>query len=172
MGFRWLYITVIDGEACSNCANKYNDSPNTSWCAIITFSSMTNEFQVCLLLGFYNFWFQIAEDYSHCEFLLRLPGYCPSKLFEMPFCLVSFNFLTLHSIFVDMEIKSVNMYPLVPAFRDVIDVPLVVRRIHKSRSEVWTSQLGFYFLGSILPHFVVNLWTFASSGEERTWNWR
>nr|CAD1825412.1 unnamed protein product [Ananas comosus var. bracteatus] len=44
---------------------------------------------------------QIAEDYSHCEFLLRLPGYCP-----------------------------------MPAFRDVIDVPLVVRRIHKSRSEV------------------------------------
>jgi hypothetical protein len=21
---------------------------------------------------------QIAEDYSHCEILLRLPGYCPS----------------------------------------------------------------------------------------------
>lgn len=21
---------------------------------------------------------QIAEDYSHCEFLIRLPGYCPS----------------------------------------------------------------------------------------------
>lgn len=44
---------------------------------------------------------QIAEDYSHCKFLLRLPGYCP-----------------------------------MPAFRDVIDVPLVVRRLHKSRSEV------------------------------------
>ncbi|KAL6985073.1 D-arabinose 1-dehydrogenase (NAD(P)(+)) [Sarracenia purpurea var. burkii] len=43
---------------------------------------------------------QIAEDYSHCEFLIRLPGYCP-----------------------------------MPAFRDVIDVPLVVRRLHKSRSE-------------------------------------
>ncbi|KAJ0985195.1 hypothetical protein J5N97_003551 [Dioscorea zingiberensis] len=49
---------------------------------------------------------QIAEDYSHCEFLLRLPGYCP-----------------------------------MPAFRDVIDVPLVVRRIHKSRSEV-RKELG------------------------------
>ncbi|KAK9097576.1 hypothetical protein Sjap_023073 [Stephania japonica] len=36
---------------------------------------------------------QIAEDYSHCEFLIRLPGYCP-----------------------------------MPAFRDVFDVPLVVRR--------------------------------------------
>lgn len=23
---------------------------------------------------------QIAEDYSHCEFLIRLPGYCPSML--------------------------------------------------------------------------------------------
>nr|GMC61301.1 L-arabinokinase-like isoform X1 [Ipomoea batatas] len=43
---------------------------------------------------------QIAEDYSHCEFLIRLPGYCP-----------------------------------MPAFRDVIDVPLVVRRLHKSRAE-------------------------------------
>uniref|UniRef100_A0A0E0CFF0 GHMP kinase N-terminal domain-containing protein n=1 Tax=Oryza meridionalis TaxID=40149 RepID=A0A0E0CFF0_9ORYZ len=49
---------------------------------------------------------QIAEDYSHCEFLLRLPGYCP-----------------------------------MPAFRDVIDVPLVVRRLHKSRSEV-RKELG------------------------------
>uniref|UniRef100_A0A7N0U826 L-arabinokinase n=1 Tax=Kalanchoe fedtschenkoi TaxID=63787 RepID=A0A7N0U826_KALFE len=49
---------------------------------------------------------QIAEDYSHCEFLIRLPGYCP-----------------------------------MPAFRDVIDVPLVVRRLHKSRKEV-REQLG------------------------------
>ncbi|KAG2699808.1 hypothetical protein I3760_07G206200 [Carya illinoinensis] len=44
---------------------------------------------------------EIAEDYSHCEFLIRLPGYCP-----------------------------------MPAFRDVIDVPLVVRRLHRSRKEV------------------------------------
>ncbi|KAL9339832.1 hypothetical protein Peur_068847 [Populus x canadensis] len=43
---------------------------------------------------------QIAEDYSHCEFLIRLPGYCP-----------------------------------MPAFRDVLDVPLVVRGLHKSRAE-------------------------------------
>lgn len=49
---------------------------------------------------------QIAEDYSHCEFLIRLPGYCP-----------------------------------MPAFRDVIDVPLVVRRLHKSRKEA-RKQLG------------------------------
>ncbi|KAG0479556.1 hypothetical protein HPP92_010414, partial [Vanilla planifolia] len=49
---------------------------------------------------------QIAEDYSHCEFLLRLPGYCP-----------------------------------MPAFRDVIDLPLVVRRLHKSREEV-RKELG------------------------------
>ncbi|KAG0470682.1 hypothetical protein HPP92_017382 [Vanilla planifolia] len=49
---------------------------------------------------------QIAEDYSHCELLLRLPGYCP-----------------------------------MPAFRDVIDVPLVVRRLHKSRAEV-RKELG------------------------------
>ncbi|XP_022881415.1 L-arabinokinase-like isoform X2 [Olea europaea var. sylvestris] len=49
---------------------------------------------------------QIAEDYSHCEFLIRLPGYCP-----------------------------------MPAFRDSIDVPLVVRRLHKSREEV-RKELG------------------------------
>ncbi|KAG8491107.1 hypothetical protein CXB51_014251 [Gossypium anomalum] len=49
---------------------------------------------------------QIAEDYSHSEFLIRLPGYCP-----------------------------------MPAFRDVIDVPLVVRRLHKSRKEV-RKELG------------------------------
>ncbi|KAA0053429.1 L-arabinokinase [Cucumis melo var. makuwa] len=49
---------------------------------------------------------QIAEDYSHCEFLIRLPGYCP-----------------------------------MPAFRDVVDVPLVVRRLHKQRKEV-RKELG------------------------------
>ncbi|KAJ0911319.1 putative L-arabinokinase [Helianthus annuus] len=49
---------------------------------------------------------QIAEDYSHCELLIRLPGYSP-----------------------------------MPAFRDVIDVPLVVRRLHKSRKEV-RSEMG------------------------------
>uniref|UniRef100_A0A2P2MS76 Uncharacterized protein n=1 Tax=Rhizophora mucronata TaxID=61149 RepID=A0A2P2MS76_RHIMU len=49
---------------------------------------------------------QIAEDYSHCEFLIRLPGYCP-----------------------------------MPVFHDVVDVPLVVRRLHKSRKEV-RKELG------------------------------
>lgn len=49
---------------------------------------------------------QIAEDYSHCLFLLRLPGYCP-----------------------------------MPAFRDVIDVPLVVRKARRSREEV-RKELG------------------------------
>ncbi|KAL0344948.1 UNVERIFIED_CONTAM: L-arabinokinase [Sesamum radiatum] len=44
---------------------------------------------------------QIAEDYSHCDFLIRLPGYCP-----------------------------------MPAFSDAVDVPLVVRKLHKSRAEV------------------------------------
>jgi len=33
------------------------------------------------------------------------------------------------------------MFSAVPAFRDVIDVPLVVRRLHKSRSEV-RKELG------------------------------
>ncbi|KAL6603262.1 hypothetical protein ACP70R_043623 [Stipagrostis hirtigluma subsp. patula] len=49
---------------------------------------------------------QIVEDYSHCDIVLRLPGYCP-----------------------------------MPAFRDVIDVPLVVRGLRKSRSEV-RKELG------------------------------
>ncbi|AQK66874.1 L-arabinokinase [Zea mays] len=49
---------------------------------------------------------QIAEDYSHCDILLRLPGYGP-----------------------------------MPAFRNVIDVPLVVRGLRKSRSEV-RKELG------------------------------
>jgi L-arabinokinase len=49
---------------------------------------------------------QIAEDYSHCQFLIRLPGYCP-----------------------------------MPAFRDVVDVPLVVRSRHRTRQEV-RKELG------------------------------
>lgn len=49
---------------------------------------------------------QIAEDYSHAEFLLRLPGYCP-----------------------------------MPAFRDTIDVPLVVRKPQRSKAQV-RKELG------------------------------
>ncbi|KAG0616552.1 hypothetical protein M758_5G124600 [Ceratodon purpureus] len=44
---------------------------------------------------------QIAEDYSHALFLIRLPGYCP-----------------------------------MPAFRDAVDVPLVVRDVRRSRKQV------------------------------------
>lgn len=38
---------------------------------------------IVLLFDFYSIltrapMIQIAEDYSHCEFLIRLPGYCPS----------------------------------------------------------------------------------------------
>ncbi|KAK4389063.1 L-arabinokinase [Sesamum angolense] len=82
--------------------------------------SVCHQFQICYdhlnLIGSWDFIYaeyvmaaghhhrsivwQIAEDYSHCEFLIRLPGYCP-----------------------------------MPAFRDAIDVPLVVR-LHKSRDEV------------------------------------
>jgi hypothetical protein len=49
---------------------------------------------------------QVAEDYSHYDFLLQLPIYCP-----------------------------------MPTFRDVIDVPLVVRRWHMFRSSV-RKELG------------------------------
>ncbi|KAL5974204.1 D-arabinose 1-dehydrogenase (NAD(P)(+)) [Asimina triloba] len=69
---------------------------------------------------------QIADDYSHCEVLLRLPGYCP-----------------------------------MPAFRDVIDVPLVVRRLHKSRAEV-RKELG---VGDD-----VKLVLFNFGGQQAGWN--
>lgn len=35
-------------------------------------------FSFFYLANYYLVFLQIAEDYSHCEFLLRLPGYCPS----------------------------------------------------------------------------------------------
>ncbi|KAI5659279.1 hypothetical protein M9H77_28072 [Catharanthus roseus] len=64
--------------------------------------------QYVMAAGYHNrsiIW-QIAEDYSHAELLIRLPGYCP-----------------------------------MPAFRDVVDAPLVVRRLLKSRAEV-RKELG------------------------------
>ncbi|KAJ4959558.1 hypothetical protein NE237_026669 [Protea cynaroides] len=69
---------------------------------------------------------QIAEDYSHCEFLIRLPGYCP-----------------------------------MPAFRDVIDVPLVVRRLHKYRAEIRT-ELG---IGDDVKVVIFNF-----GGQPAGWN--
>ncbi|KAK6927776.1 Galactokinase, N-terminal domain [Dillenia turbinata] len=69
---------------------------------------------------------QIAEDYSHCEFLIRLPGYCP-----------------------------------MPAFRDVIDVPLVVRRLHKTRKEV-RRELG---IGEDVKLVIFNF-----GGQPAGWN--
>ncbi|XP_042452816.1 L-arabinokinase-like, partial [Zingiber officinale] len=69
---------------------------------------------------------QIAEDYSHCDLLLRLPGYCP-----------------------------------MPAFRDLIDVPLVVRRLRKSRSEV-RKELG---IGDDVKVLIFNF-----GGQPAGWN--
>lgn len=69
---------------------------------------------------------QIAEDYSHCEFLIRLPGYCP-----------------------------------MPAFRDVMDVPLVVRRLHKCRKEV-RKELG---IGDDVKVVILNF-----GGQPGGWN--
>ncbi|GKU87540.1 hypothetical protein SLEP1_g1930 [Rubroshorea leprosula] len=69
---------------------------------------------------------QIAEDYSHCEFLIRLPGYCP-----------------------------------MPAFRDVIDAPLVVRRVHKPRKEV-RKELG---IGEDVKLVILNF-----GGQPAGWN--
>lgn len=76
---------------------------------------------------------QIAEDYSHCEFLIRLPGYCPSILMSY-FTLwmsESFSAFILCEYFLTCLMNSV-----VPAFRDATDVPLVVRTLHRTREEV------------------------------------
>ena len=57
----------------------------------------------------------------------------------------------------------------VPVFRDAIDVPLVVRKLHKSKKEVLTNlseALAFHDL-------VSNLGTYEYlffKGEERTWS--
>lgn len=96
---------------------------------------------------------QIAEDYSHCEFLIRLPGYCPSTLLHyiplaLSFCLPS-TVVSMHThtyIYISgagsqlIDFLSHGSWIAVPAFRDVIDVPLVVRRLHKSREEVWNRK--------------------------------
>ncbi|TMW88487.1 hypothetical protein EJD97_018509 [Solanum chilense] len=70
---------------------------------------------------------QIAEDYSHCEFVIRLPGYCP-----------------------------------MPAFRDVIDVPLVVRRLHKTREK----PAGWKLKKEYLPEGWICLVCGASEDQE------
>ncbi|KAF9660616.1 hypothetical protein SADUNF_SadunfUnG0007900 [Salix dunnii] len=108
---------------------------------------------------------QIAEDYSHCEFLISLTGFCPSMLVHvrmiptldldiqcfnnpMSLCLFSLelrvddvealiemsfgekeHFLAALKILIWLSSVSV------PAFRDVIDVPLVVRGLHKTHKE-------------------------------------
>ncbi|XP_020691925.1 L-arabinokinase isoform X2 [Dendrobium catenatum] len=80
---------AVDARIRSICVTNF------SWDFIYAEYIMTEGFQ------HHSIVWQIAEDYSHCEFVIRLPGYSP-----------------------------------MPAFRDAIDVPLVVRRVHKSRSEV------------------------------------
>ena len=51
------------------------------------------------------------------------------------------------------------MFSAVPAFRDVIDVPLVVRRLHKSRSEVCIScwRVVFYKFNPLLAFYVSSI---------------
>lgn len=63
-------------------------------CRLDSYLSQFNQFIGCLqsivvsgtqvlLHSEVIFWMmQIAEDYSHCEFLIRLPGYCPSTHFN------------------------------------------------------------------------------------------
>lgn len=69
---------------------------------------------------------QIAEDYSYAQFLVRLPGYCP-----------------------------------MPAFRDAIDVPLVVRKAQKSREEV-RKELGISDEDKLL--------LFNFGGQDASWS--
>lgn len=81
---------------------------------------------------------QIAEDYAHCEFLIRLPGYCPSM-----WILLLNNCLTLSICSTGLVFKVINMICgisifVVPAFRDLVDVPLVVRKLQKSPNEVFS----------------------------------
>jgi hypothetical protein len=58
----------------------------------------------------------------------------------------------------------------VPAFRDVIDVPLVVRRLHKSRSEVCMILIESVILQLYKqPTFLFSdLYAFHVSGEKGT----
>lgn len=91
---------------------------------------------------------QIAEDYSHCQFLIRLPGYCPSifskQLLFSPSCYFFFfvaiynigSIFIIHYFFLFVIFACMRLAYAVPAFRDVVDVPLVVRRLHKTRQEV------------------------------------
>jgi len=66
------------------------------------------------------------------------------------------------------------VYLAVPAFRDVIDVPLVVRRLHRSRKEVLAHKT---LLNSSLHYSINNAFFFFFSsngflvvGEEGAWN--
>lgn len=87
---------------------------------------------------------QIAEDYSHCQFLIRLPGYCPSIFqdncfFPLPATLYIYIYrfiFTNHCLFLILISAYMRFASSVPAFRDVVDAPLVVRRLHKTRQEV------------------------------------
>ncbi|TKY58252.1 L-arabinokinase protein [Spatholobus suberectus] len=98
-----LVVSDVVPVACQAAADAGIRSvcvTNFSWDFIYA------EYVMAAGLHYRSIVWQIAEDYSHCEFLIRLPGYCP-----------------------------------MPAFRDVIDVPLVVRRLHKSAKEV-RKELG------------------------------
>lgn len=64
------------------------------------------------------------------------------------------------------------VYLAVPAFRDVIDVPLVVRRLHRSRKEVLAHKT---LLNPSLHYSINNALYFFSNGflvvgEKGAWN--
>lgn len=57
-----------------------------------------------------------------------------------------------------------------PAFRDVIDVPLVVRRLHRSRKEVLVSKSSCEVLQLLDLAGVYMFTVFLDIGEEGTRN--
>lgn len=92
----------------------------------------------------FHLFIQIAEDYSHCDILLRLPGYTPSKL-KFNSCSPFYFLKKLKAQFPAIIENRMVFLSVVPAFRDVIDVPLVVRGLRKSRSEVCVLLLEYRY---------------------------
>ena len=113
-------------------------------------------------------------------FSLRVPN-TPPRVLSKYATFLNFNlflfvlekyFLSfLPTVFCFTALPLFPCYFPVPAFRDVIDVPLVVRRLHKSRKEVRQQ----HFIDLILVGKIIQITSIAPfwSGEERTWDcWR
>lgn len=86
-------------------------------------------------------------------------------------CFFDTNLQDWGSSYHSSKFNLFSMNIAVPAFRDVIDVPLVVRKFHRSRKEVWVSWiLPRVFHCLTLIHGVC-LFIFLLTGEEGAWHW-